>query len=251
MAARLLGRSGLVILMALCAFAVPAAPPSAQGTGRAAGWQVVLAAGDGSLPVFDDATMAFARRLRAAGVPQTNIHLLSSRADALRAGVAAATRRRLLRRIAGLPVRRGGRCLVFLTSHGVRGAGLWLALSGAALTPHELARALAGGCAMVPTVVIVSGCYTGAFAAGSMRRPNRIILTAARADLPSFGCQAGRTYTFFDQCLLQALPASLSWRGAFARTTRCVRMTEDRLRTARSEPQAYFGAAVKRLSLGF
>src|SRR5579875_1709250 len=145
MAARLLGRSGLVILMALCAFAVPAAPPSAQGTGRAAGWQVVLAAGDGSLPVFDDATMAFARRLRAAGVPQTNIHLLSSRADALRAGVAAATRRRLLRRIAGLPVRRGGRCLVFLTSHGVRGAGLWLALSGAALTPHELARALADG----------------------------------------------------------------------------------------------------------
>jgi hypothetical protein len=37
----------------------------------------------------------------------------------------------------------------------------------------------------------------------------------------------------------------------FAHTTRCVRLMEDRLEMAHSDPQAYFGAAVGALSLGF
>jgi hypothetical protein len=246
MAARLLCACALALAALLRPGAVPAATPAAP-----ARWQVVLAAGDGSLPVFDDATAAFARLLRKAGVPPANIHRLTANAAGLRAGIEPATSGRLLLRIAGLPVRPGDRCLIFLTSHGERGDGLWLALSGEALRPGQLARALSGGCAAVPTVVIVSGCYTGAFAAGAMRRPDRVILTAARADRPSFGCQAGRTYTFFDQCLLGALPDSAFWQGVFRRTTRCVRAMEDRLRMGRSDPQDYFGAAVARLSVGF
>ncbi|HJU18691.1 MAG TPA: C13 family peptidase [Stellaceae bacterium] len=234
------------VLALICPLAASAAMP-----GRTANWQVVLAAGDASLPVFDDATAAFARRLVAAGVPPADIHRLSASAAEQKAGIAPATRGRLLKEIADLPARPGDRCLVFLTSHGERGAGLWLSLSNTVLTPDELARALSIGCAAVPTVVIVSGCYTGAFAAGAMRRPNRIILTAARADRPSFGCQAGRTYTFFDQCLLEALPGAGLWREAFARTAKCVRRMEDQLRMGRSEPQAYFGATVRQLSLGF
>ncbi len=245
MAARLLC-AAVLALVALLRPAVPAAAPAAV-----ARWQVVLAAGDGSLPVFDNATAAFARLLEKAGVPRGNIHHLTASAAGLRAGVEPATRGRLLRQIAQLPARPGERCLVFLTSHGERGAGLWLALSDGVLTPDELARALSGGCAAVPSVVIVSGCYTGAFAAGAMRGPRRIILTAARADRPSFGCQAGRTYTFYDQCLLAALPGSALWRGVFLRTARCVRDMEDRLNMGRSDPQAYFGAAVARLSVGF
>lgn len=251
MAGRLLYACGLAFLVLLRPLAASAAPLPAWGTERAAHWQVVLAAGDGSLPVFDDATEAFARRLVMAGVPRADIHRLTANAAQMRAGVEPATRDRLLRRIADLPTHPGDRCLVFLTSHGEHGAGLWLALSREALSPDELARALSGGCAAVPTVVIVSGCYTGAFAGGAMRRPNRIVLTAARADRPSFGCQAGRTYTFFDQCLLAALPQAASWRGMFAHTTRCVRLMEDRLEMAHSDPQAYFGAAVGALSLGF
>ncbi|HZU88641.1 MAG TPA: C13 family peptidase [Stellaceae bacterium] len=251
MAARLFCACMLAVLILLRPLAAAIPSPPVRGATHTANWQVVLAAGDGSLPVFDDATAAFARRLVMAGVPRADIHRLTASAAELRAGVAPATRDRLLRRIADLPARPGDRCLVFLTSHGERGAGLWLALSDAALSPEQLARALSGGCAAVPTVVIVSGCYTGAFAEGAMRRPNRIILTAARADRPSFGCQAGRTYTFFDQCLLAALPQSASWRGAFARTARCVRWMEDRLDMQPSDPQAYFGAAVGALSLGF
>ena len=39
------------------------------GAAPAGSWQVVLAAGDDAEPVFDNATRAVERRLRAAGVP--------------------------------------------------------------------------------------------------------------------------------------------------------------------------------------
>ena len=119
------------------------------------------------------------------------------------------------------------------------------------LAADELAAALAQGCAAVPTVVVVSGCYTGGFAAGRMAKPNRIILTAARRDRPSFGCQAGRTYTFFDQCLLAALPHAANWQASFRRTKGCVSRQEHALGERPSQPQAYFGRAVADLSVGF
>ncbi len=223
----------------------------AAAAARGGGWQVVLAAGDDAEPVFDDATRALAQRLAAAGVPTADIHRLSADPAQLHRGVEPATAETLLRRIAGLPARRGDRCFVFLTSHGKYGAGLWLELSHRALHPEQLAQALSQGCAAVPTVVIVSGCYTGSFAAGAMAKPNRIILTAARRDRPSFGCQVGRTYTFFDQCLLGALPDAASWQAVFRETSLCVSRKERALGERPSEPQAYFGAAVATLKVGF
>ncbi len=233
-----------VAMLALAAIGARAAAPEA-------GWQVVLVAGDDAEPVFDDATQALAGRLAAAGVPAANIHRLSANPAELHRGVEPATVENVLRRIAGLPVRPGGRCFVFLTSHGEHGAGLWLARSDRALAPVQLAQALSGGCRAAPTVVIVSGCYTGGFAAGAMARPNRIILTAARRDRPSFGCQVGRTYTVYDQCLLAALPKAADWRAVFGRTRNCISRNEHALDERPSEPQAYFGSAVAGLNVGF
>jgi hypothetical protein len=119
------------------------------------------------------------------------------------------------------------------------------------LHPDKLAAALARGCGKVPTVVVVSGCYTGGFTAGKMAEPNRIILTAARRDRPSFGCQPGRTYTFFDECLLGALPGAANWQQVFHGTTHCVSREEHALGESPSYPQAYFGREVARLSVGF
>jgi len=215
------------------------------------GWQAVLAAGDDAEPVFDDATRALARRLAASGVPPANIHRLSASSTELRHGVEPATAENLLRQVADLPVRPGDHCFVFMTSHGEPDAGLWLARSQRALHPEELAQALAVGCAMAPTVVIVSGCYTGGFAAGQMAEPNRIILTAARRDRPSFGCQAERTYTVFDQCLIGALPQSANWQAVFSRTSRCVSRQERARGELPSEPQAYFGSAVAGMRVAF
>jgi Peptidase C13 family len=211
----------------------------------------VLAAGDDAEPVFDDATRTLARRLREGGVPAANIHRLSASAGELRSGVEPATAENLLRRIASLPAQPGDRCLVFLTSHGEHDAGLWLARSDRALHPEELAQALSRGCAAVPTVVIVSACYSGGFAAGAMAKPNRVILTASRRDRPSFGCQAERTYTFFDGCLLGALPKAVDWKRVFAAAKGCVARQEHARGEPPSEPQAYFGAAAANLPAAF
>jgi Peptidase C13 family len=234
----------ILVLSLVAGYGALAAPPVGS-------WQVVLAAGDDAEPVFDDAARALARRLAASGVPAANTHRLSASPAEVRRGVEPATAENLLRRIADLPARPGDGCLIFITSHGEHDAGLWLARSHRALHSEELARALSRGCAMAPTVVVVSGCYTGGFAAGAMAAPNRIILTAARRDRPSFGCQVERTYTVFDQCLLGALPHSANWQGVFAATSRCVSRQEHLLGELPSEPQAYFGSAVADMGVAF
>jgi Peptidase C13 family len=226
--------------------ATPAGAAGASGT-----WQVVLAAGDDAEPVFDNATHEMDRRLAAAGIPAGNIHRLSASATELATGAELATAEVLLRRIAGLPARPGDQCLIFLTSHGERGSGVWLARSNRAVTPDELAHALSRGCAAVPTVVIVSACYSGSFATGKMARSNRIVLTAARGDRPSFGCQPHRTYNFFDECLLGVLPQAASWHSVSDGADRCVRRMEHALGVQPSEPQAYFGGTVAALKVGF
>jgi hypothetical protein len=239
-----------IVLRLVCLLACLGAAHAAT-SGPTGNWEVVLAAGDDSEPVFDNATREMSRRLIAAGVPASNIHRLSASGGELETGAEPATVDVLLRRIAELPARPGDRCLIFLTSHGERGAGLWLARSNRALSPDELAGALARGCAVVPTVVIVSACYSGSFAGGKMSRPNRVILTAARGDRPSFGCQVRRTYNFFDECLLGALPQAVTWRAVFSGAARCVRRMEHALGVLPSEPQGYFGAAALNLQVGF
>ena len=97
---------------------------NAPTSNPAARWQVVLAAGDDAEPVFDNATRALSHRLAAAGVPAENIHRLSASAGELGAAVEPALAGVLLQRISALPVRPGDRCLIFLTSHGERGAGV-------------------------------------------------------------------------------------------------------------------------------
>jgi hypothetical protein len=229
-----------VILVLLGGAARAAAPDGA-------GWQAVLAAGDIAEPVFDNAVAAFGQWLAARGVAPRDIHRLSARP--FDPATEAASAAQLLRRIALLSPRPGERCLIFVTSHGEHGRGVHLAYSGERLTPAALAQALSAGCGTAPTVVIVSSCYSGSFAVGPMLAPNRIILTAARADRPSFGCQADRTYTVFDECLLAALPRSLRWQGVFETSLACVRQREREMGVLPSEPRHFFGERVRDLTV--
>jgi hypothetical protein len=210
-------------------------------------WRAVLAAGDIAEPVFDNAVAGFDQWLAARGVMPADIHRLSARPFDPTTETASAAQ--LLRRIALLPGRPGDRCLIFVTSHGEHGRGLYLAYYREMLTPAALAQALSAGCANVPTVVIVSSCYSGSFASGPMLAPNRIILTAARPDRPSFGCQADRTYTVFDECLLAALPRSRLWRDVFDASLGCVRQREQQMGVLPSEPRRFFGAKVRDLAV--
>ena len=109
-----------------------------------------------------------------------------------------ASAERVLARVAALRPAPGEGCLVFVTSHGQRGQGIWLAYGGEFLCPGRTgASPVRRLRSALRPVVIVSGCYTGGFTA--MRAPNRIVVTAARADRPSFGCAVERTYAVFDE----------------------------------------------------
>jgi hypothetical protein len=210
--------------------------------------KAVLVAGDGELPVFDNATRYLFDELIAAGLPAGDIHRLSA-ADQPQGGAAEATSLvSIATRIGALKPGAGEGCLVFLSSHGHPQEGFVLARSREYLTPAQLDRMLASGCARVPTIVVVSSCYSGGFAAPPMTRANRIILTAARSDRPSFGCGVGFTYNIFDQCFLGALNGAQTWRDIAVRTKGCVATREAAMKQPASEPQAYFGAAVPDIS---
>jgi hypothetical protein len=237
----------LRLLLSLCAvaFLLLGDKPAGAAAPNPSGWETVLVAGDNAEPVFDNAVAALASWLTSHGVPPRDIRRLSATQRGGDATAEPASAERVLSRIASLRPQSGEGCFVFITSHGYRDEGIWLAYGGEFLRPAALARALSAGCARVPTVVVVSGCFSGAFTA--MRAPNRIVVTAARADRPSFGCQADRTYTVFDECLLAALPEARTWRAVYKATNGCVRQREREMRVVPSQPQAFFGAAVRDL----
>src|SRR5690348_15132439 len=235
----LLTWAALCLLLAAEAVAADSSP---------SGWRAVLVAGDNAQPVFDNAVAAVRNWLVSGGVPAPNIHVLSATPSSGVEGegrAEPASAERVLARIAALRPGPGEACLVFVTSHGQRGEGIWLAYSGEFLRPAELAQALSAGCARAPTVVVASGCFTGGFTA--LRAPNRIIVTAARADRPSFGCAVERTYAVFDECLLTSLPREATWKGVVALTRRCVGQREGEMQATPSEPQATFGTRVRNL----
>jgi hypothetical protein len=242
-------RERLIAVVGAAFFVAVAALSGAQAASTH--WQAVLVAGDNAQPVFDNAIHAVDTWLKGQGVPETDIHRLAASAGPRDPRVEPATLHRVLDRIASLQSRPGDGCLVFITSHGGRGLGIYLSHDDEMLLPAALAAALAKGCAGVPTIVVVSGCYSGAFAARPMAAPNRVILTAARADRSSFGCAADRTYTDYDACLLGALPHAATWPAVFAETKGCVHRREKQLGETPSLPQASFGAAVRNLPLQF
>lgn len=70
----------------------------------------------------------------------------------------------------------------------------------------------------VPTVIILSACHSGSFIA-PLRRPNRLIMTAAAADRSSFGCAFNDPNTYFiGQMLHKAWDPDRTWFELFQRT---------------------------------
>ncbi len=225
--------------LAACASA-PSPPrvPVAGGPTDAKGVVAVLVAGDDSLRVFDNATNYMSDTLAAAGVPPEQIHRLSAQHRR------APETELATQRLQTIQVPRGGSCLVYLTSHGAYGRGLYLAASDDVLAPTQLDRALELGCGDAPTVVVVSACFAGQFTLPPMPRPNRIILTAADPNRTSFGCGASFRYTYFDECLLGSLGEAPSWHEVFARAVTCVAQRERQIGALPSQPTAWFGAAM-------
>lgn len=215
-------------------------------------WKAFLVAGNVQEPVFDNFVESFGQWLAKHGVgsietlqaKSPNVSLRSS-ADNILSSL-----------VRGAPGPGEG-CLVYMTSHGSGDSpqakgGLWLAPSGGreeTLTPAALNEMLGNSCGTRPTVVVLSGCYTGVYMNEAIAAPNRIVLTAARADRTSFGCEATGDYTFFDKCVLQNLDTAGTVQKLTEKVRACVGKREADEKFTPSEPQAFFGRDMRDLAL--
>jgi hypothetical protein len=219
---------------------LPAASPTTTSV-PARRWHAVLVAGDNSSPAFDNGITTLRDRLAERGV--RDIDLLSAgRAS----GNALAKPANLYAR---LRTNEDGACFVYMTSHG-NTDGFFLRAGSCLMGPAALDRALTESCGSAPTVVVVSACHSGVFLTPEMRKPNRVILTAAAADRASFGCSADNDYTSYDQCFLQQLDGARTWREVASGTRSCVERLERQLGIQRaSDPQFFVGRDVSNLRL--
>ncbi|WP_245504375.1 C13 family peptidase [Lichenihabitans psoromatis] len=114
------------------------------------------------------------------------------------------------------------------------------------LPPAALGRLLAAS-KIRRKVLIVSACFAGVYT--SLADPDMVVITAADADHPSFGCQAGARWTYFgDAFFNQALRQSLAGREpldrVFAHAAELVRAREVKDGFDPSNPQMAGGANV-------
>lgn len=226
---------------------IPPAQP--MGPVQQVQWRALVAAGDDSISVFDNAVDEMTHILSARGV--SRIDRFTSDPTMVEKGRMIATADTMAAALAAVPPGPPKACLVFLTSHGNR-QGLLLRDDldhERSLDPSTFGRMLDQGCGNAPTVAIVSGCYSGIFIGRVTEAPNRIILTAARDDRTSFGCGAEEQFTYFDDCLFQAWPKSATFAALYRATDSCVRTKENELGVVHSEPQASFGDQVANLAL--
>jgi hypothetical protein len=135
--------------------------------------------------------------------------------------------------------------LLFLTSHGGQN-GIALQLPGGSSTvlgPQEL-KAMLDGAGIKNRVVIVSACFSGVFVE-PLANDDTIVLTAADAQHPSFGCAAGRDWTYFgDAMFKQGVRPGADLKQAFDHARILIRGWEMMDRLPPSNPQGHFGSAL-------
>jgi hypothetical protein len=135
--------------------------------------------------------------------------------------------------------------ILFMTSHGSR-SGVGLQRPRRPLTelmPRDLAAMLEGA-GIRHRVVIVSACYSGTFVP-PLANDNTIVITAADARNPSFGCAPGRDWTYFgDAFFNRSLHPGVDLERAFNDARIVISAWELADRLSSSNPQAHFGPAL-------
>jgi hypothetical protein len=204
-------------------------------------WKALLLAGDDAIGAFDRAIEALATLFVQHHI--TVVQQFSANPTRVSAAVRLATVTDLRAAIPLLQVQPGEGCLIYATSHGTR-EGLTLARDPASsyrLRPAQLHEVVQAACGEAPTILVLSGCYTGTFLRDPLRSPSRLILTAAAADRSSFGCHAEAPYTYYDGCFLRAFATTPTWQALHQAVSRCVATAERRLGAPPSHPHAFFG----------
>jgi len=221
---------------------------SAQASEAAGGfsdWAVIVVAGDwhaetgAPSEIFDNARHDVSAALVGIGFSPQNIVQFSVRperypADAPR----ASTAKQIAQGLWDLSNHAQGGCLAYFTSHGSPDGIL---LGDKLLSPRQMAHIIDNACGGKPTVVIVSACFSGVFVP-ALKAPERIVLTAARADRASFGCGEEDRYNYFDTCALQWLMKAGDFPDFGKDVIACIRAREKKEQaTPPSRPQLYVG----------
>lgn len=135
---------------------------------------------------------------------------------------------------------------LYMSSHGLDDNSFYLHTAAGReeyLAPSELAQMLEQA-GIGNAVIVVSACYSGGFIP-ALKAPNRMIITAARKDRPSFGCGNTDSATWFGRAfLVEALNRTNDFSAAYSQTKLSVRQREKQEGELPSEPQFHAGMAI-------
>ncbi len=201
-------------------------------------WKGVFIAGDDSIENFDNGRVDLSNMLGKLMALEA-VQLTSSKYK-VTSDVSAATVQNIAAAFTS-PVKANEGCFVHMTSHGAKNQGFYLSMSGI-LSPSAFAKMVNKKCGNAPTIILVSACYSGQFVTNELKGPNRIIMTAAINDRPSFGCSPDTRYTYWDACLLSEIPKSKTWVEVSKRVESCIAIKESAQGMPSSYPQSNFGA---------
>jgi tetratricopeptide (TPR) repeat protein len=99
-------------------------------------------------------------------------------------------------------------------------------------------------------IVIVSACFSGVFIP-PLADPDTLVITAADADHPSFGCKNGNTWTYFGDAFFNtALRRTANLKEAFALASAAIRKRETQNHLDPSNPQIAGGENIERILNG-
>ena len=136
---------------------------------------------------------------------------------------------------------------LILTSHGSQdGLAIRAGRLTQTLTPSDLADMLAKT-GVRHKVVVISACYSGIFIP-RLASPDVLVITAADANHPSFGCEDKAKWTYFGDAFFNvALRQAASLKDAFLEARSLVRKRELREHFDPSNPLMEGGANVQPL----
>jgi hypothetical protein len=136
---------------------------------------------------------------------------------------------------------------VYISTHGPRGAltrkvGVFPEQSLSANGLAELLQPLVGH----RTVIFLSACYSGSLL-DQLKSEDRIVVTAARLDRPSFGCKPAAQHTYFGEAVLRSFGhRERSLKQIVPDIMVDVAAQERANRNMASEPQVFVGQRMTR-----
>jgi hypothetical protein len=138
--------------------------------------------------------------------------------------------------------------MLFLTTHGSVDHELYVKLGPLPLygiTPADLRSAL-DDAGIKHRVVVVSACYSGGFIP-ALKDEHTMVIAAARADRPSFGCGSESDLTYFGHAfLVDALNRTEDFTAAFAQAREEIAQWETEQEYEHSYPEIASTPAIER-----